>query len=45
MAAAFLTPDVSAVVTWNPIVEQIDADAGAHNVFNSCRFPAKFSIS
>ncbi|MDR3408880.1 MAG: putative urea ABC transporter substrate-binding protein [Methylovirgula sp.] len=41
MAAAFLTPDVSAVVTWNPIVEQIDADAGAHNVFNSSQIPGE----
>ncbi|HUM07363.1 MAG TPA: putative urea ABC transporter substrate-binding protein [Acidocella sp.] len=41
MAAAFLTPDVTAVVTWNPIVEQIDADAGAHNVFNSSAIPGE----
>jgi NitT/TauT family transport system substrate-binding protein len=41
MAAAFLTPDVTAVVTWNPIVEQIDADAGAHNVFNSSKIPGE----
>ncbi|MDD2704301.1 MAG: putative urea ABC transporter substrate-binding protein [Acidocella sp.] len=41
MAAAFLTPDVTAVVTWNPIVEQIDADPGAHNVFNSSAIPGE----
>ncbi|OYV36564.1 MAG: lipid kinase [Rhodospirillales bacterium 20-64-7] len=41
MAAAFLTKDVTAVVTWNPIVEQIDADAGAHNVFNSSAIPGE----
>ncbi|SHE45761.1 putative urea ABC transporter substrate-binding protein [Acidocella aminolytica] len=41
MAAAFLTPDVTAVVTWNPIVEQIDADKGAHNVFNSSQIPGE----
>lgn len=41
MAAAFLTPDVTAVVTWNPIVEQIEADKGAHNVFNSSQIPGE----
>ncbi len=41
MAAAFLTPQVTAVTTWNPIVEQIDADKGAHNVFNSSQIPGE----
>lgn len=41
MAAAFLTPQVTAVVTWNPIVEQIDADKGAYNVFNSSDIPGE----
>jgi NitT/TauT family transport system substrate-binding protein len=41
MAAAYLTPEVTAVVTWNPIVEQIMASASAHNVFNSSQIPGE----
>jgi NitT/TauT family transport system substrate-binding protein len=41
MAGAFLTPDVTAVVTWNPIVEQIEANPSAHNVFNSSQIPGE----
>jgi NitT/TauT family transport system substrate-binding protein len=41
MAAAYLTPDVTAVVTWNPIVEQIEANPSAHNVFNSSQIPGE----
>src|SRR4051812_34352619 len=35
MAAAFKTKDVSAVVTWNPIVSEILKDPSAHEVFDS----------
>jgi NitT/TauT family transport system substrate-binding protein len=41
MAAAYLTSDVTAVVTWNPIVEQIDTYPTAHNVFNSSQIPGE----
>src|SRR3954470_24262455 len=33
MAAAYKTADVTAVVTWNPIVSEILADLSAHEVF------------
>ncbi len=41
MAAAYLTPEVTAVVTWNPIVEQIMQNKSAHNVFNSSQIPGE----
>jgi NitT/TauT family transport system substrate-binding protein len=41
MAAAWKTPDVSAVVTWNPIVAEIMGDSHAHNVFDSTKIPGE----
>ena len=41
MAAAYLTPAVTAVVTWNPIVQQIMLNKTAHNVFNSSKIPGE----
>jgi len=41
MAAAYKTPDVTAVVTWNPIVSEILADPSAHEVFNSSQIPGE----
>jgi NitT/TauT family transport system substrate-binding protein len=41
MAAAWKTSDVSAVVTWNPIVAEIMGDSHAHNVFNSTQVPGE----
>ena len=41
MAAAWKTKDVSAVVTWNPIVEEILADKSAKKVFDSSQIPGE----
>ena len=41
MAAAWHTPDVTSVVTWNPIVEEIEKDPSAHAVFNSSQIPGE----
>ena len=41
MAAAYKSADVSAVVTWNPIVDTILQDKSAHSVFNSSQIPGE----
>ncbi|MGB5094062.1 MAG: putative urea ABC transporter substrate-binding protein [Parvibaculum sp.] len=41
MAAAFKTSDVTAVVTWNPIVAEILAEPNATSVFDSSRIPGE----
>ena len=41
MIAAFKTPDVSAVVTWNPLVSEILGIPGAHKVFDSSQIPGE----
>lgn len=41
MEAAWKTPSVSAVVTWNPIVQDILADKHAHEVFDSSKIPGE----
>lgn len=41
MAAAYLTPAVTAVVTWNPIVQQIMQQKSAHEVFTSAQIPGE----
>lgn len=41
MAAAWKTGDVSAVVTWNPIVAEIMGDAHAQNLFDSKKIPGE----
>jgi NitT/TauT family transport system substrate-binding protein len=41
MAAAFETPAVTAVVTWNPIVQQIMQNKNAHEVFTSAKIPGE----
>ena len=41
MAAAYKTPEVTAVVTWNPIVSEILADPSAHEVFDSSKIPGE----
>ncbi|PNG25086.1 putative urea ABC transporter substrate-binding protein [Methylocella silvestris] len=41
IAAAFATPDVTAVTTWNPIVSEILKRKDAHNVFNSSQIPGE----
>lgn len=41
MIAAYQTPQVTAVVTWNPLVSSIMAFPGAHEVFNSSQIPGE----
>jgi NitT/TauT family transport system substrate-binding protein len=41
MAAAFKTPEVTAVVTWKPIVSTILESPDAHNVFDSSKIPGE----
>ena len=41
MAAAFKTPDVTAVVTWKPIVSTILEFPDAHEVFDSSKIPGE----
>lgn len=41
MVAAYKTPDVTAVVTWNPLVSTILEDPTAKNVFDSSKIPGE----
>ena len=41
MVAAYGTADVTAVVTWNPLVSEIVAMPGASNVFDSSKIPGE----
>jgi NitT/TauT family transport system substrate-binding protein len=41
MAAAFKTPEVTAVVTWKPIVSTILESPDANNVFDSSKIPGE----
>jgi NitT/TauT family transport system substrate-binding protein len=41
MAAAYKTPDVTAVVTWKPIVSEIVASPDAKKVFDSAEIPGE----
>jgi NitT/TauT family transport system substrate-binding protein len=41
MVAAFQTPDVTAMVTWNPMASAITALPGATNVFDSSKIPGE----
>jgi NitT/TauT family transport system substrate-binding protein len=41
MAAAFKTPEVTAVVTWKPIVSTILESPDAHEVFDSSKIPGE----
>lgn len=41
LAAAYKTADVTAVVTWNPIVSEILASPDAHKVFDSSQIPGE----
>ncbi len=41
MVAAYATPDVTAVVTWNPLLSEIDAIEGANGVFDSAGIPGE----
>lgn len=41
MVAAYQTPDVTAVVTWNPLVAEIAAMPDSHKVFTSADIPGE----
>ncbi|MYM56302.1 putative urea ABC transporter substrate-binding protein [Thalassovita mangrovi] len=41
MIAAFATPDVEAVVTWNPLVSSILEDPNATKIFDSSQIPGE----
>ena len=41
MIAAYQTPDVTAVVTWNPLLSEIEAEANATKVFDSSGIPGE----
>lgn len=41
MVAAYSTPDVTAVVTWNPLLSEITAMSGANKVFDSSQIPGE----
>ncbi|MCO6179854.1 putative urea ABC transporter substrate-binding protein [Ciceribacter sp. RN22] len=41
MVAAYKTPDVTAVVTWNPLVSAIQEDKSARKVFDSSQIPGE----
>ncbi|GKX32566.1 MAG: ABC transporter substrate-binding protein [Rhizobiaceae bacterium MnEN-MB40S] len=41
MIAAYATPDVTAVVTWNPLLSEIVAQPNATEVFNSSGIPGE----
>ena len=41
MVAAYQTPDVTACVTWNPLVSTILAGGNANEVFNSSKIPGE----
>jgi NitT/TauT family transport system substrate-binding protein len=41
MVAAFATPDVTTVVTWNPMLSEVLAVPGASEVFNSSLIPGE----
>ncbi|MFW3895598.1 putative urea ABC transporter substrate-binding protein [Pseudomonas bharatica] len=41
IAAAFNTPDVQAVTTWNPMLEEVRSKPGVTQVFDSSRIPGE----
>lgn len=41
MVAAYKTPDVKAVVTWNPLLSEIAAEPGATTVYTSADIPGE----
>jgi NitT/TauT family transport system substrate-binding protein len=41
MIAAYATPDVTAVVTWNPLLSEIEAQPNATKVFDSAGIPGE----
>ena len=41
LVSAFTTPDVSAVVTWNPLLSEVLKQPGVHKVFDSSQIPGE----
>lgn len=41
LVAAFTTPDVSAVVTWNPLLTEVTAMPNSYKVFDSSQIPGE----
>ncbi|WP_299864939.1 putative urea ABC transporter substrate-binding protein [uncultured Hoeflea sp.] len=41
MVAAYSTPDVTSVVTWNPLLSEIEAMPGSTKVFDSSKIPGE----
>lgn len=41
MTSAWKTPEITAIVTWNPMVADILQDKNAHNVFDSSHIPGE----
>ncbi|MEP0323468.1 MAG: putative urea ABC transporter substrate-binding protein [Bauldia litoralis] len=41
LVAAYTTPDVTAVVTWNPLLSEIEAFPDSHKVFDSSEIPGE----
>lgn len=41
MVAAYTTPDVTAVVTWNPLLSEIEAFPDSSKVFDSAKIPGE----
>ena len=41
MIAAYATPDVTSVVTWNPLLSEIEAQSNATKVFDSAGIPGE----
>lgn len=41
MVAAFKSADVKTVVTWNPLLAEVEAEPGASKVFNSSQIPGE----
>jgi NitT/TauT family transport system substrate-binding protein len=41
MVAAYASPDVTAVVTWNPLLSEILATPDSHKVFDSSQIPGE----
>ena len=41
MIAAYATPDVTSVVTWNPLLSEIEAQPNATKVFDSAEIPGE----
>lgn len=45
MIAAYATPDVTAMVTWNPMAAEILNEKGAYNVYDSTKLPGEIQDS